>query len=61
VVLVDHCPLAKKPEWQLKPAMNTSRTQDDVISITYEVARIRGAQPIQIFSPFISYQSIGQI
>lgn len=46
-------------DWQIEAAKlsQPGLTQDDVISITYEVARVRGEQPIQLFSPFISYSS----
>jgi hypothetical protein len=29
VILVDHCPAAKKSEWQLKPALNASHADND--------------------------------
>ncbi|MEM9452038.1 MAG: toll/interleukin-1 receptor domain-containing protein [Cyanobacteria bacterium P01_E01_bin.6] len=46
-------------DWQIEAAKlsQPGLTQDDVISISYEVARLRGEQPIQLFSPFISYSS----
>ena len=47
------------PDWQIEAAKlyQSSLRQDDVISIIYEIARIRGEQAIQLFSPFISYSS----
>lgn len=46
-------------DWQIEAAKlsHPGLTQDDVVSITYEVARLRGEQPIQLLSPFICYSS----
>lgn len=46
-------------DWQIEAAKlgQPGLSQDDVVSISYEVARLRGEQPIQLFSPFISYSS----
>ena len=45
------------PDWLIQTAKlyQEGLTQEDIISIAYEIARIRGEQPIQLFSAFISY------
>jgi len=44
-------------EWQIEESklLNPILTQSEITDICYEVIRLRGEQPIQLFSPFISY------
>ena len=47
------------PDWQIEATKlyEPNLSQDELVSITYEIARIRGDQPIQLLSLFISYSS----
>lgn len=46
-------------DWQIEAAklLRPGLTQGDVYDIGYEIIRLRAEQPIQLFSPFISYSS----
>jgi len=46
-------------DWQIEAGKlgQPGLTQGDVYDIGYEVIRLRASQPIQLFSPFISYSS----
>jgi len=57
--LVDFWKRCGLSDWQIESARLNQEglTQEEIINITYEIARLRGEQPIQLFSPFISYSS----